>query len=696
MGLVGSLEDLGLGDILQIVSLSRKSGLLNLGCGGVKGKIFFNDGQVVAAVSTAKKISIGAVLVKEGVLPTTSQDQVDARVGAQADAEAVKGILVGEFKVSAEIVEEKIREQIETVVFSFFTWPEGTFSFELQDIEKEKAALNDPDHAFVLQIGLSPQFLAMEGTRLQDEFKRSQADAPVGPPLKGMEAPPPAEPEEPPPPDLETGIEEITMQHGSPGPDEDSETSFAALSNTVVKPIAEPEPPPAAGAAGEPQFSSVEEAVAFYESQAATDSGAPDPAPPMAAEQAPEPPEPSRPEPIKMETALFEQAAAATPDKPVEDKPAAAPVRTSEPAAAPKGQRLVIIDDDALLLESLAHHLPGKGYSVQTFTGVAEAVAGIQQKVDAGEKPAVVVADLIMPNSDGSGTLGGLEALEKTKVINPSISLILISDYENLPARARSEELGAAFFFMKPKSSQLDEDYGSPELLNFVSVLDDSLKTLVRKTVAAEPEGMEMINLGEELRREFGEDVVPIDSEAEKITPSPGLHMLKTMISELNDPTSNGQITLLILRFAAEMMNRSVIFLVARNQLAGLGQFGITLDGADPQKHVRKIRIPLNEPSIFREAIQKRLPLKKPLKNNKWNQYLVDSLGSVKPQEVFVAPIIAGGKIAALLYGDNVPEDKEIGDTESLEIFLAQAGLAMEKALLERRLKEMDAMSARP
>jgi hypothetical protein len=236
-------------------------------------------------------------------------------------------------------------------------------------------------------------------------------------------------------------------------------------------------------------------------------------------------------------------------------------------------------------------------------------------------------------------------------------------------------------------------------LLNFVQVLLNALESLTR-TKAAEKEaeagadsssaGDEgLVNLGDELRREFGEETQPAGEESGELTPSRGLHMLKTMISELNDPGANGQITLLILRFASELMNRAVIFLVAKNQLAGLGQFGIEIDGVDAQKHVRQIRIPLNQPSIFREAIQKRMPLKKGLKKTRWHEYLVEVLGGREPSEVFVAPIIAGGKIAALIYGDNVPETREIGDTESLEIFLAQAGLAMEKALLERRLREM-------
>ncbi len=49
MSLVGSLEDLCLGDILQIVSLSRKSGLLLIHSEQGEGRIVFCDGLVRAA-----------------------------------------------------------------------------------------------------------------------------------------------------------------------------------------------------------------------------------------------------------------------------------------------------------------------------------------------------------------------------------------------------------------------------------------------------------------------------------------------------------------------------------------------------------------------------------------------------------------------------------------------------------------------
>ncbi len=70
--------------------------------------------------------------------------------------------------------------------------------------------------------------------------------------------------------------------------------------------------------------------------------------------------------------------------------------------------------------------------------------------------------------------------------------------------------------------------------------------------------------------------------------------------------------------------------------------------------------------------------------------YLEEQLGGDVPEEVFLGPVISEGKTVAVLYGDNLPEKRTVGDTAALEIFLSQAGLAMEKALLERRLRGKD------
>ena len=72
MSLVGNLEDLGLGEILQIVSLSRKSGVLSLFSRGREGKIVFRQGQVIRATIDGQQSHLGQMLLKNGVITDAS------------------------------------------------------------------------------------------------------------------------------------------------------------------------------------------------------------------------------------------------------------------------------------------------------------------------------------------------------------------------------------------------------------------------------------------------------------------------------------------------------------------------------------------------------------------------------------------------------------------------------------------------
>ena len=613
MGLVGSLEDLGLGDILQIVSLARKSGVLNLSSGEVKGKIIFKDGLVVSALSSEIKNNLAQLLMEKGVINQSQLEEVlEQARRSKGETFLIKDFLAERFAIPRSEIDEVIKKQVEQVVYSFFEWLEGNFSFELMEVEEEIAQLKNPWRQFVLDQGLSPQFLAMEGTRLQDERKRKAEEPAVG---------------------ILPGEEEFEIK------DEEFKTESP-----------------------EADFSSVAEFLEHYEKQQA-EAGAP-----SRAEEPEIPPAPAE------EISASEQALP-SPQEPSRDISQAKAI-------------IIVADDEPLILKAVKDYFEKQGYWVEGFEQADSAFERIQELVSKNQVP-LVVADLIMPEGTGRTLLGGLELLKKVRTLAVKVPFILTTDYENQPAQKQAEKLGVDYFFFKPKSSLLDEELSTPELRNFLQVLENVVKTFEAQLPAPVQEKAEegMFDLAEELRKELGEEELIVPEPAEER--SRGLDILRNMIQELNDPSSNGQITLLVLRFAAELMNRAVIFVVGKNYVAGLGQFGIELDGRDPEKQVRKMRIPLNEPSIFQEVVEKRIPLKKPLKPTKWNQYLIENLGGIEPKEVFVAPIISSGKVAAILYGDNVPEDKEIGDTESLEIFLIQAGLAMEKALLERMLKEM-------
>ncbi|HLF85875.1 MAG TPA: DUF4388 domain-containing protein, partial [Nitrospiria bacterium] len=166
------------------------------------------------------------------------------------------------------------------------------------------------------------------------------------------------------------------------------------------------------------------------------------------------------------------------------------------------------------------------------------------------------------------------------------------------------------------------------------------------------------------------------------------LVLLTSMIAELSGPSTSSEITLLILRFASELMNRAVLFLVKKDHIAGLGQFGIVFREGSADVRIRDVKIPLNEESLLRDVIVKKTTFKGQLPSGGWNDYIVEQLECERPLEVFVSPLISDGKVIGLLYGDNIPNRERIAETDGLEAFIKVAGVAFGKVLLERRLQE--------
>ena len=76
MSLVGSLEDLGLGEILQIISLSRKSGTLELRSDQREGHILFLDGEIRGASLKGQPTDLAELLVGRQALPKEEVDRL--------------------------------------------------------------------------------------------------------------------------------------------------------------------------------------------------------------------------------------------------------------------------------------------------------------------------------------------------------------------------------------------------------------------------------------------------------------------------------------------------------------------------------------------------------------------------------------------------------------------------------------------
>ncbi len=552
MSLVGTLEELGLGEILQIVSLSRKTGVLSLKSRGRDGSVFFRQGQVVRASSSTYQQSLGEVLIQKGVLDLAMLRKALAFQHENGFRQRLGVILVKNFGISQAIIEEVVRQQIENAVFSLFSWAEGTFDFEVQNsIETVDGTKMDPLQ-FMLDQGLNPQFLAMEGTRILDEKHHAT---------------------------------EMGFAGGDSSDDAaDFDFNLAGNPNTLA----------------------------------------------------------------------------------------------SHRRDAP--QQVVIVDDDGPTLRAIAEGLVENGFIVHAMTRSEDTLIKVDTLHRSGENPAVLI-DLIMPKMDGSGVLGGGELLELLHNNFNNLQLMVMTDYHHADAEKKIRDLGYPFF-IKPRRIEIN----TPAIMgSFLTQVTHDLRNSSEGRNSVEWE--DRFNLGDELRIEMGED----DDMPRAVEPSPqngGLSLLRGMLEELNNPDLQGGVLLLVLRFASEFVNRAIVFTLNDQVISGFGQFGITGGMISGDERVRAIHFPQESGSMFDEPLRTGQPCTFSPTPTPMDTHLFEQLGGGMPAEVFIGPMISQSRVIGFLYGDNLPIRKPVGDIEPLAIFLSQAGISMEKSLLERQLNE--------
>ena len=143
----------------------------------------------------------------------------------------------------------------------------------------------------------------------------------------------------------------------------------------------------------------------------------------------------------------------------------------------------------------------------------------------------------------------------------------------------------------------------------------------------------------------------------------------------------------LVIEFAAEIFSRVAMFMLRDDVIVGIAQSGLARAGGPGDDELRRLRMPANDSAWLRAAIGAGDAVQA-APSDAGDRRLVAMLGSGMPKEAYVAPIHSGGRVAALLYADDLPEGRPLGDTTALAIVLREAGLALDRALLERALAE--------
>ncbi|MFN7144004.1 MAG: ATP-binding protein, partial [Myxococcota bacterium] len=134
---------------------------------------------------------------------------------------------------------------------------------------------------------------------------------------------------------------------------------------------------------------------------------------------------------------------------PVAHEPAEEEEEVTAPTAAPAPRtgrgRVLVMDDDPTIRESAAECLAELGYEGAFAANGAEAVRMVEEAVAAGRPYAAIIMDLTVP-----GGMGGAEALQHIRRIDPDVRALVSSGYSQDPVVSEHRRHGFYGVLAKP------------------------------------------------------------------------------------------------------------------------------------------------------------------------------------------------------------------------------------------------------
>jgi len=515
-----------------------------------------------------------------------------------------------------------------------FSWKVGEFSFEIRD------EIDDRDRELMLTTGINAQYLTMEATRIGDESEKHGADD-----------------------DIHFG----TVDEA--GTADESVADEVALTDisTPDTPVEEIEVEVSA-ADGRVNFELLPVDIGNAGTDAGAASDADDTEPEMHVVAA----DLAAAEHIALAAVERVEAGEDQPATRPVSQPSGDPVSASDCSPAPARPAsitaIVIIDPNLAALEWQKSVLGPICQRIHIFQRSENGIARIRQYLRRGDAPHVLVSNDV-PSDPLSGIDGPTDLMQRLRAHAPRMPIFLVRSGD-----ANAE--GSFETLRRPANHQL-ANRRSWERLEAAGA--ELRAALARGHDVASPASVATGSAATE-------------TPADRFSAS-SLRRLKSMSDRLRDPTVRGEVLSLILEFAAESFSRVAIFMVRDDDAVGMAQSGLERAGGPGNEAFREIVIPARGPSWFRNVLDRREGLRAP-PSDEGDRELAELLGGSIPQQAYVAPIESSHRVVALVYVDNLPDDAPIAETASLEIFLHEAGLALERALLERALADASGRSS--
>ncbi len=168
MAIEGPLEELGIQDVLQLLELARKTGVLTVRSDRLDDEaiVHFEKGTVIFAARRKSTRRLGQLLIRAGKL-TEGELQRGLEIQRQTPDRRLAEILLEMGSVSDRDIEHFLRFQMEETIYEVMAWDQGYFRFEER---------HTGDYRVLARIRV--ESLLMEGARRVDEWTQLESKVP--------------------------------------------------------------------------------------------------------------------------------------------------------------------------------------------------------------------------------------------------------------------------------------------------------------------------------------------------------------------------------------------------------------------------------------------------------------------------------------------------------------------------------------
>jgi hypothetical protein len=166
MALKGNLRDFSTTQLLNLIALARKTGMLTIH-GSEPARMSFKEGKLIHAAVGSQEGSLSQILQHAGKLTPEQTRVIQSRASDKSDKQLGHMLIQAGYVTQSDII-QSVRQYVLDVVYRLFTWADGTFQFEANKLP--------PPERITIPIDL--EGVIMEGSRRLKEWERLQEEIP--------------------------------------------------------------------------------------------------------------------------------------------------------------------------------------------------------------------------------------------------------------------------------------------------------------------------------------------------------------------------------------------------------------------------------------------------------------------------------------------------------------------------------------